>query len=301
MRRIFFNILAVPVIVLLSQSACEHKRAMPDPGQGSFVGFLTDTDFEWQDWEATLTDSARSALADQVMPLVVNFLVGEVADENWRDAYLWSSTDSTQLGRLLHPIDFDADGLIDVIYSGPSGGESDVVLLYRNSGGQYNLKGQFMGRLMSLAAISPRGPLHFSLNQYPCCDGIVEQVTRYVPVLEADELEFLPAERLLFYVDTEFPVNSGVKQPFTIVSNSFNLRASPRLLGQQIIAPDATESTNLVARFSAGARAVVLAEHVDAEERRWCFVKVACAPPPQESIFFDIEASDFLMGWTRAR
>jgi hypothetical protein len=78
----------------------------------------------------------------------------------------------------LHVIDFNADGLLDVIYTGrhPGGGEIDNFAFFENDGKHCNLTLKLIGAIIEIERESAKSPIQFKVWEMPCCANQVNSI-----------------------------------------------------------------------------------------------------------------------------
>lgn len=174
-----------------------------------------------------------------------------------------------------HVIDFNSDGLYDIIYTGFLGGENEGVIFFRNYDNDILIEELFKyGSIIELWRDYEFSPLNFKLFDFSCCGGIMGSIETYLPTSN-NELGFHYelSYKLNFIQGTKFPDEFNIPPIiFNINKEGQQLRCTPRI--EDIEINDHTLYGNVIAEFSIGTKGMALASKKDSEGRSWWFVVI---------------------------
>ena len=139
---------------------------------------------DWNKWDLSIPDSMKQRLLDVIKT---------------------SHPSYTLVQEHLHIIDFNNDGTPDIIYNGPAGPESNVIILQVNNGGSYEDTFVGWGQLVALEKLTGWSPLRFRVFNYACCGDMRHFIEEYVPSLKNGKLSYVLAYRVLVDVRTKLP------------------------------------------------------------------------------------------------
>ena len=189
-------------------------------------------------------------------------------------------------GAYFHFLDVDADGRLDLVYSGPHvlcdrNLEGESTTLYLNRGRRLRRVFRAPGRVISMWRPVPWAPVAFALRADGCCADPHYEITAYFPRVARDELAFEPGASVAATSETTLPDEYfGTPRPFLVEQDHYRLRTRPEV-------DDSTEGAlmegegrrgNVQATFARGSRGVALAARRDSSGRPWWFV-IMRSPP----------------------
>lgn len=171
-------------------------------------------------------------------------------------------------------VDFDQDGLNDIIYEGYlNGGESEhVVFLHRSLFGLEKIF-DVSGYVVHVSAPNRLSTMQIAIKHYGCCEDVISNIEMYSLIKLEDRYSFVLTDKYAF-VDletAEFPTelfNSPIH--FETVNPEYALRFTPEI-------DDTTQFTsyqigNKTGIYPGGSIGVALAEKTDDSGRVWWFV-----------------------------
>jgi hypothetical protein len=215
----------------------------------------------------------------------------------------YSSIDS--LPKHLHAVDINADGLDDLIYEGPSGGEPTEIALILNTG--KGLKVVFKAYQHIKKITFSDGKISKIYVEDPgCCAEYLVFNKVYDIRFEGDmlgsKLKYLSA----YFTSTTFTDSYfGHAIKFQTLNNGYKLRFSPAV-------DDTTENGidgeihkgNAIAEISAGAKGLAFAKSTDKTGRVWWLVQIEAKYKLDKSIFYDDPENKLIadkIGWISSR
>ncbi len=202
-----------------------------------------------------------------------------------------------ELKRCLYPVDINGDNLPDMIFSGYSGGESNMVMIFLNRRDSFELvfsDDQYFTRFRKKAgklAELQTGDIGYGGNYlYFTRDYRVETIN--------GELSFIREKQHVAYKYTEEPTRYYTSPiPFIAKADTMLLRASAALLNEPFI-PRPETFGNIVAKYREKARGVVLAVKSYGNGNDWYFVEVSPGTYPSASILYGLDKMpSFIRGW----
>jgi len=102
-------------------------------------------------------------------------------------------------------VDFDADGLIDILFYGYTGGESKDIIFFRNLGERYEKVIGVMGKLVYVNSYKPFEPMDFAINQYGCCASKNDVFEYYTPTRIGAKFEYKLSNKIALTKGLKFP------------------------------------------------------------------------------------------------
>lgn len=217
---------------------------------------------------------------------------------DWRNREDSSSIDN------LHIVDFDCDGLLDVIYDGSIGSESDrIVFMKGESDGSFSKVIGLWGEFVDISKNDGFTPMSFMINNYSCCAGVMHHLERYTPVWTSLGLEFKLQVKYAKYYTMELP-KERFKSPIGFVTTyeKYNLRLEPSI--NDTIALEQNKKGNIMAEYPKRSEGIAIAEHIDKTGRVWWFVIMKNNTPPNWSVYYNGDNNDaksYFLGWISSR
>lgn len=202
-----------------------------------------------------------------------------------------------------HFLDFNNDGIRDLIYQGLLGGESQFVILLKGNGVDYEKIIVLAGEIFWTNEPSNLEGLRFRIYNYACCMGRNNFIESYSPKISHEKIEFIVDKRETFISETIFPTNKN-KQPiaFETINDEYKLRISPKIDNETDYWGHG-ENGNEVATYTKGSTGIALAESIDDTGRIWWFVKMT-NNKGNVGMFMDGDNNEepyFSYGWISSR
>jgi hypothetical protein len=224
----------------------------------------SDSDFDWSRWEAP-----RPQSPPVVRP--VRMCTGSPEAQRARDE---------DLAGFYHELDFDGDGWIDIIYSGPHVGRTDCVfteggltVFFRKVRGGFSEAFVDYGILVAASRSAPWHPMTFVLREDGCCGDF------YVRWRFFRAAAGSPMQQFDDLIGTHMTLNSlpttffPQPRPFTVTQNEYRLRARPVVDDtSETLLPLVEQRGNALATYKAGATGLAFAETSDRSGRVWWLV-----------------------------
>ena len=201
------------------------------------------------------------------------------------------------LKRCLFPVDINGDHLPDIIFSGFSGGESDIVRIYLNRKDSFELVFEDYQYISKFTC--DRGLLTEMQTGDPgCCGSYLYFRRDYTIKIDNGELMFIKGRQQVEYQYTEEPFKFYPRaMPFTAKADTMLLRASATRLNEPFN-PHLDTFGNIIAKYRTRAKGLVLAYKSYGKGNDWYFVEIFPDTSPSASILYDIEKiPTFIRGW----
>lgn len=201
------------------------------------------------------------------------------------------------LRKSLYPIDINADGRVDMIFSGFSGGEAEVTRIFLNRDGTDELlfeDYQYISRL-SMAGGKLTG---IQVGDPGCCDGYLYFTRDYTVNCDSAVPRFIKGKQTVIYCYTEEPSRYLEKpRSFKAAADTLMVRASALRLNEPFN-PHLDTFGNIVAKYRTKAKGNILATKTPVKGNTWYFVEIFPDTTPSASILYDTEKiPTFLRGW----
>ncbi|MBN2572596.1 MAG: hypothetical protein JXA68_10745 [Ignavibacteriales bacterium] len=172
----------------------------------------------------------------------------------------------------LHFVDFDCDGIRDLIYYGFVGGESNRFVFFKGlSDGSYSDLIGVWGRLIEISDNDEFTPLSFTIYNYACCAGVINHIERYVSVWNDSKFGYELQSKYSMYYNVDMP-KTRFKKPigFKTINDKYYLRLNPYINDTIIL--DHDEEGNIFAEYPKDSEGFAIAEQTDETGRIWWFV-----------------------------
>lgn len=208
---------------------------------------------------------------------------------------------ANDLKKCLFPVDLNGDKLPDMIFSGYSGGTSDIVRIWINRRDSFELvfeDYQYIslfrkveGKLVEMQTGDPGSGENYL---YFTRDYRVDQNTG-TPV-------FIKGKQSVIYKYTEEPLKYYPEPiPFTSKADTLLVRASSAQLNEPFN-PHLDTFGNIVAKYRTRSRGIVLAYKSNEKGNDWFFVEFSPFAVPSASILYDIDKiPTFIRGWVSSQ
>lgn len=193
-----------------------------------------------------------------------------------------------------HPIHINQDDEIDLIFNGPSGGESYAVEIYLNRGSKLELIVSELGGIHNVTRKFPDAPLSLDYIQYGCCDDPINFYQQWT-ILPNNPTTVIRSSSYYFLDKTEFPETWNSKLKFKVTNSPYTLRATPEIINDKPLSYH-YEQGNKLAEYSDGDIGYALSSRTDETGRVWWFVAMN---PPEKSGYsvYDIRRNEKWLGW----
>ncbi|WP_268123595.1 hypothetical protein [Roseivirga pacifica] len=204
-----------------------------------------------------------------------------------------------------HLIDFDADGLTDVMFYGYAGGESKDIIFFRNEGNSYSKVLSVMGELVFVSNFKAYEPLSFAVNHYGCCASINDVFEYYTPTNIGGKFKFQLTNKIAHIQGMEFP-NSEFIAPVTFktVNPEYTLRLKPFIDNSEPHHADYDMPGNTIAIYPPESIGTAIATRTDETGRVWYFAIMRNNIKPIKEILFKGYNNDdpyYSIGWISSR
>lgn len=205
---------------------------------------------------------------------------------------------------MLNVVDFDCDGVSDLIYDGFVGAESNRVIFKKgNSDGTYSDIIGLWGRLIEISDFDGFSPLSFTIYNYACCAGVINHVEYYTPIWKDSNFDYELQQKFAMYYSIDIP-QTRFDKPIGFKTNNekYYLRLNPFI--NDTIRLDHDEEGNKFAEYPKGSEGIAIAEQVDKTGRVWWFVMMKNNIKPNWSLHVNGDNSDaksYYLGWVSSR
>jgi hypothetical protein len=181
------------------------------------------------------------------------------------------------LATRLHFLDINGDGNLDVIFSGESGGEANLILVYMNVGGKY--KQVFSGEqyVDSLEWRDNRLYKIYIDDPGCCAEYLVFKKIYQVSYDKANTPAFVQLHQSEYVKGTDFPDSLWANPVrFEVLNDGYKLRFRPTVddSSRQEWCDEPPYTGNLIGKLSKGARGTAFARKTDATGREWWYVEM---------------------------
>lgn len=174
-----------------------------------------------------------------------------------------------------HFIDFDNDGLRDLLFNGKIGNKNYVLIYKKKTDGSYRFIFNQTGEIIQSNAPYQQNPLSFTIWNKNCCGYKVSILTKWVCISNNNTSYFLIQDKSLIYNNTLLP-EMGTKKillaAFTIKTEVAKLRLSPRLDDESLIEGINAWKGNHISLHPQGASGVIYHSLKDKDGTTWYFI-----------------------------
>ncbi len=180
------------------------------------------------------------------------------------------------LFNLFNFVDFDQNGLNDLLFQGKIGNRNYVILFKKKSNEEYTIVFNQTGEILQANSPFQDLPLAFTIWDPNCCGKKVSTITHWTCKIKNGIGYYERQEQSLLYLNTFLPtVSETIKlQHFTIKNNVAKLRLSPRWDDESLIEGINAWRGNHVSFHPLGATGTMYYSLTDKENNTWCFVKI---------------------------
>lgn len=205
------------------------------------------------------------------------------------------------LKKCLYPIDINGDDLPDMIFSGFSGGESDIVRIWLNRRDSFDLifeDYQYISKFKKVA----NKLAGMQIGDPGCCANYLYFTRDYSVEIEKGEPVFIKGKQIVSYQYTEEPATYYTQPvPFTSKADTILLRASAARQNEPFN-PYLDTFGNIIAKYRTKTRGVALAYKSNGKGNDWFFIEISPSAAPSASILYDIDKiPTFIRGWVSSQ
>lgn len=242
------------VILLLPNESCAQnlRKILNRDSRTKF-----DT-YDFGTWEIKI-DSLRKK---ELVKRIINFEHKQLVIDNW-DFY---KND-------FHVVDFNLDGLIDLIfYNYIAGSEGEFLFTFLNDGQNFNKILDTYGEILRVSEYDGYTSMSLVMNQYACCAGIINYINSITPVKTNDKFEYLLQPHLAIYVELDNPktyFKNDIR--FVTTENKFEIRTFPESNNDTIIFPDGPIG-NVLVQYPKNSIGTAIGETKDKKGKVWWLV-----------------------------
>lgn len=174
-----------------------------------------------------------------------------------------------------HLIDFNNDGLRDLIFNGKIGTKNYILLFKKKIDATYNLLLNQAGEILQTNAPFENNPLSLTIWNKNCCGNKVSILSKWICIVNNDISYFQVQEKSLIYNNTLLPEIGEKKvplKPFTIKTEVAKLRINPRIDDDSVIEGLNAWRGNHISYHSKGTTGVIYHSLKDKDGITWYFV-----------------------------
>ena len=214
--------------------------------------------------------------------------------------------DFSDLENDLHIIDFNGDGLDDIIYNGYLCSEAEYIIIYINTGKSFTKIFTETQQIHKMEIKNGKVYQLYIRDGGCCCD--------YIGINKIFSVDYNAALPKISPISKMQYVNNSVEKypshyfdkyiKFEVLNNKYNIRFSP-------VIDDSTEvgycgieeNGNSLGKLKSGSIGYALAESVDSTGRIWWFVAIEPTSEIYKSIYYDdtISPDTYKLGWISSR
>ena len=206
-----------------------------------------------------------------------------------------------ELKKSLYPIDINGDDLPDMIFSGFSGGESEMVQIWLNCRDSFEL---VFEDYQYISKFSKTGDhlVELQTGDAGCCGNYLYFTRNYQVGQENGKPIFIKGKQVVAYQYTEEPSTYYPQPiPFVAKADTMLLRASA-VQQNEPFNPNLDTFGNIVAKYRTKARGLVLAFKSYGKGNDWFFVEISPSAAPSASILYDLDKMPtFIRGWVSSQ
>ena len=211
--------------------------------------------------------------------------------------------DFSNLENDLHIIDFNGDGLDDIIYNGYLCSENEYIIIYINTGKSFTKIFTEIQQIHKIEISNGKVCRLYIRDGGCCCEYI--GINKIFNVDYSATLPNISHTSKMQYINNhveEYPshyLNKLIK--FEVLNNKYNIRFSP-------VIDDTTEvwycgepvKGNGLGKIKSGSVGYALAENVDSTGCIWWFVAIEPTSEIYESIYYN-DPDSYKLGWISSR
>ncbi|HSM24384.1 MAG TPA: hypothetical protein VK856_05925 [Anaerolineaceae bacterium] len=202
-----------------------------------------------------------------------------------------------------HIVDWNLDGIDDLIYSGPGSTDSKQTIIYEGRDGKLIKKLDVFGEIINFTLTGIGSPYGFVMYHTPFDPpDILRNIETYIPICADSGYSFKLDSKICFIEFTNFPDVFNIQKPFVVANNGYRLRMQPLIDDETVFFHFGKGNT--IAIYESGSRGIALAEKTDHTGRTWWFVLMLNNLPFRSDYFDNIgnPANEFFCyGWMSSR
>lgn len=215
-----------------------------------------------------------------------------------------------------HLVDFNKDGLVDIIYNGFVGQRNNGVMFFENRGDKYVKFMSFLGDIVEIWQSDIWAPLSFKLWNYRCCGNYIDFIETYVPNLTYQlNIKYELSNRIAIADGSIIPEEFESYQPFrTMMTEELYAFPSSDSSAYEFLFTDMpvvdsvphsryfNSKGSIIAWFDTSANGFILHEEI-VRDSTWYFVMMS-SQNRMRGVFCgkgdNNTAGYYMMGWIKA-
>jgi hypothetical protein len=206
----------------------------------------------------------------------------------------------------LHIVDFNGDGLNDIIFNGHLGGEAEYIIIFINTGQSFAKIFTETQKFHKIVFENGKIQKMYIQDGGCCCEYLLTN-----KIFSVDYSSDLPKINLISQI--QYLNNSVEKYPssyfekiieFEVLNDKYNIRFSPIIDDTtQVWYCGEPQNGNSLGKIKSGSIGYALAEKMDSTGRVWWFVALHPNSKIYESIYYDddIRPNSYKLGWISSR
>lgn len=192
----------------------------------------------------------------------------------------YSSLTMDTLIKSLHIIDLDKDGIAEVIFDGPSGGEGNEIIIFQKINGKYQ---QVFTGIQSIVDIQwqNNGNTKIYISNFGCCaDYTVTQKIFKLTKIENNKIKLIKVYQSLLFFNGSQPDSLFFKPlRFRVMVDNYKLRHTPKLDDSSAQPWDGDNDSskpigNIIATLPKNTFGYALGYKADKSGRQWWYVEI---------------------------
>jgi hypothetical protein len=206
----------------------------------------------------------------------------------------------------LHVVDFNADGLNDIIFTGYFGGEAENILIFINTGQSFAKIFTETRKIHKIVFEKGKVQKMYIQDGGCCCEYLL--TNKIFSVDYSSELPKINLISQMQYLNNsieEYPSSYFEKTiKFEVLNDKYNIRFSPVIDDTtQVWYCGEPQNGNSLGKIKLGSIGYALAEKIDSTGRIWWFVALHPNSKIYESIYYedDIRPNSYKLGWISSR
>jgi hypothetical protein len=199
--------------------------------------------------------------------------------------------------KYLFYVDINGDGENDILYSGPTGGESDIVRIYLCKPGGFELIFEDF-QYITMWTLKNKRLTAIQTGDIGCCDEYLWFTRNYQVNWENTNPDVIRGKQTVWYRYTELPLRFlDEPVPFQAAADTLLLRASAARLNEPFN-PVLETFGNIIAKYRTKCRGTILAKKLTGKTDEWYFVEIFPDVMPSASILYNTDKlPTFVRGW----
>ena len=206
----------------------------------------------------------------------------------------------------LHVVDFNGDGLNDIVFNGFLGGEAEHIIIFINTGQSFAKIFNEIQKFHKIVFENGRIQKMYIQDGGCCCEYLLTN-----KIFNVDYSSDLPKINLISQM--QYLNNSVEKYPssyfnkaikFEVLNDKYNIRFSPVIDDTiQVGYCGELQNGNSLGKIKSGSIGYALAEKADTTGRTWWFVALHPNSEIYEEIYYDdnIKPNSYKLGWISSR